>query len=170
MHECWRDPIFMEKIKYLNRIFLFPCMFCFEIDRWFIVKSVPIYAVLVHILCWNPLDLPHTIGYICSVPIYTVTFSIVGALITVVCGPTWTNQRKVHCRSPVMQVWTIKYTSINTRRNQLPDQRTWCWPTFVHPKSTLPHAHLLFTQNITHVYTCINVPHNCADAWGGQLD
>jgi hypothetical protein len=63
-----------------------------------------------------------------------------------------------------MQVWTIKYASINTSRNQLPDQRTRCWPTFVHPNSTQPRAHLVFTQNITYVYTCINVPHNHADA------
>jgi hypothetical protein len=63
-----------------------------------------------------------------------------------------------------MQVSTIKYASINTSRNQLPDQWTWCWPTFVHRNSTPPCAHLLFTQNITHVYTCINVPHNRADA------
>jgi hypothetical protein len=88
----------------------------------------------------------------------------VGTLITVVCGPIWTNQWKVCCRSHVMQVWTIKYASINTRRNQLPDQRTRRWPTFVHPNSTPPRAHLLFTQNITHVYACINVPHNRADA------
>jgi hypothetical protein len=91
-------------------------------------------------------------------------FSFVGALITVVCGPTWTNQWKVCCHSPVMQVWTIKYGSINTSRKQLPDQRTRRWPTFVHPNSTPPRPHLLFTQNITYVYTCINVLHNRADA------
>ena len=135
-----------------------------KIDRWFTLKFIPIYVVLVHVLRWNPPELPRTISSISSVPIYTVTSSFVGALITVVCGPTWTNQWKVRCRSHVMQVWTIKYASINTSRNQLPDQRTRRWPTFVHPNSTPPRAHLLFTQNITHVYTCINVPHNRADA------
>jgi hypothetical protein len=48
--------------------------------------------------------------------------------------------------------------------NQLPDQQTRRWPTFVHPNSTTPRAHLLFTQNITHIYTCINMPYNRADA------
>jgi hypothetical protein len=93
-----------------------------------------IYTVLVHVLRWNPSELPRTISSISSVPIYTVTSSFVGALITVVCGPTWTNQWKVCCCSHVMQVWTIKYASINTTRNQLPDQQTRRRPTFIHPK------------------------------------
>jgi hypothetical protein len=119
---------------------------------------------LVHVLRWNPPELPRTISSISYVPIYTVTSNFVGALITMVCGPTWTNQWKFRCHSHVMQVWTIKYASINTSRNQLPDQRTRRWPTFVYPNSTPPRAHLLFTQNITHVYTCINVLHNRADS------
>jgi hypothetical protein len=162
MHGCWRDPIFMEKIKHLNQIFCFHTCFGYEIDRWFTLKFILIYAVLVHVLCWNPSELPRTIDSISSVPIYTVTSSFVGELITVV----WTHlndQWKVCCRSLVMQVWTIKYANINTSRNQLPDQRTRRWPTFVHPNSTPPRTHLLFTQNITHVYTCINVPHDRAD-------
>jgi hypothetical protein len=170
MHGCWRDPIFMEEIKHLNQTFCFHTCFCYEIDRWFTLKFIPIYAVLVHVLCWNPPELPRTISSISSVPIYTVTSSFVDTLITVVCGPTWTNQWKVCCRSPVMQVWTIQYASINTSRNQLPDQRTRRWPTFVHPNSTPPRVHLLFTQNITHVYACINVPHNRANARTPQTD
>ena len=73
-----------------------------KIDRWFTLKFIPIYDVLVHVLRWNPPELPRTISSISSVPIYTVTSSFVGALITVVCGPTWTNQWKVRCRSHVI--------------------------------------------------------------------
>jgi hypothetical protein len=165
MHGCWRNPIFMDELNHLNQSFfcLHTC-FRYEIDRWFTLKFIPIYVVLVHVLCWNLPELPHTVSSISSVPIYTVTSSFVGALITVVCGPTWTNQWNVCCCYHVMQVWTIKYGSINTSRNQLPFQRTWRWPTFSHPNSTPPRAHLVFTQNITRVYTCINVPHNWADA------
>jgi hypothetical protein len=92
-----------------------------------------------------------------------VTSRLVGVLITVVCGSTYTNQWKVWCRSPIMQVWTIKYASINMSRNQLPDQRTRCWPHLRPSQLDPPRVHFLFTQNITYVYTCINVPHNRAD-------
>jgi hypothetical protein len=159
-----RSYIYGENKTFKSDFFVSIHVFVMKIDRWFTLKFIPIYAVLVHVLHWNLSKLTRTISSISSVPIYTVTSSFVGALITMVCGPTWTNQRKVRCRSHVMQVWTIKYASINTSRNQLPDQRTRRWPTFVHPNSTPPRAHLLFTQNITHVYACINVPHNHADA------
>jgi hypothetical protein len=55
-------------------------------------KILLIYIDLVYVLRWNPPELPRTIGSISSVPIYTITSSLVGALIMVVCGPTWTNQ------------------------------------------------------------------------------
>jgi hypothetical protein len=135
--------------------------FCFHTCFRYENRSMIYTKIYTHLCCFGS---RFTLNSISSVPIYTVTSSFVGALITVVCGPTWTNQWKVRCRSHVMQVWTIKYASINTSRNQLPDQRTRRWPTFVHPNSTPPRAHLLFTQNITHVYACINVPHNHADA------
>jgi hypothetical protein len=158
-----RSYIYGGNKEFKSDFFCFHTCFPYEIDRWFTLKFIPIYVVLANVLRWNPSELPRTIGSIFSVPIYTVTSSFVSALITVVSGPTWTNQWKVHCRSHVIQVWNIKYVSINMSRNQLPDQRTRRWPTFVHPNSTSPHAHLLFTQNITHVYTCINVPYNRAD-------
>jgi hypothetical protein len=144
--------------------FLFPYMFSLWNRSMFYTKIYTHLCFFGSRLRWNPPKLPRTISSISSVPIYTVTSSSVDALITVVCGPIWTNQWKVRCRSHVMQVWTIKYANINTSRDQLPDQRTRRWPTFVHPNSTPPRVHLLFTQNITHVYACINVSHNRADA------
>jgi hypothetical protein len=156
-----RSYIYGWNKAFKSDFFCFHTCFRYEIDRWFTLKFIPIYDVLVHVLRWNPPKLPRTIGSISSVPIYTVTSSFVDALITVVCGPTWTNQWKVHCRSPAMQVWIIKYVSINTSRNQLPDT------TLAHLRPSQldpPRTHLLFTQNITHVYTCINVSHNRADA------
>jgi hypothetical protein len=119
-----RSYIYGENKAFKSDFFYFYTCFCYEIDRWFTLKFIPIYVVLVHVLHWNPPELPHKIGSISFVPIYTVTSSFVGALIMVVCGPSWMNQWKVRCRSHVMQVWTIKYASINTSRNQLPDQRT----------------------------------------------
>jgi hypothetical protein len=49
MHGCWRDPIFMEEIKYLNQFFFVSIhVFVMKIDRCFTLKFIHIYVVLVH--------------------------------------------------------------------------------------------------------------------------
>jgi hypothetical protein len=163
MHVCWGDPIFIEEIKHLNQFFLFPYMSLL----W--NRSIIYTKIYTYLHCFGSRFTLKSVWATTHYRLHIFCSDIYGNLqlrgwANYGGWPTWTNQWKICCRFLVMQVWTIKYVSINTSRNQLPDQRTRRWSTFVHPNSTPPRTHFLFTQNITHVYTCINVPHNRADA------